>query len=196
MSGTRDFNNIETRAVIKFFFPPARQGAEGSTRHSDRNISLFLSWSGLRTYQHPCSHNSDSYVSTCGFSFKKWCMNQKRTQEVNHFDNCVVSYATRRHKVYRAKTAGLNVNLKWLKWRSVLSWSNLPILWRLKLTNTAVPTTISTTDSTIAYHKFVYRNRSDVSKFWILKICIRLELQWSGTDTVASVLLGFFRKPV
>ena len=26
----RDFNNIETRAVIKFFFPPARQGAEGN----------------------------------------------------------------------------------------------------------------------------------------------------------------------
>jgi len=37
MSGdVRDFNNIETRAVIKFF--PARQGAEGNSRHSDRNI--------------------------------------------------------------------------------------------------------------------------------------------------------------
>ena len=33
----RDFNNIETRAVIKFFFP-ARQGAEENSRHSDRNI--------------------------------------------------------------------------------------------------------------------------------------------------------------
>jgi len=33
----RDFNNIETRAVIKFFFP-ARQGAEGNSRHSDSNI--------------------------------------------------------------------------------------------------------------------------------------------------------------
>jgi len=42
----RDFNNIETRAVFKFFFPPGRQGAEGNSRHSDRNISLFLSWSG------------------------------------------------------------------------------------------------------------------------------------------------------
>jgi len=43
----RDFNNIETRAVIKFFlFFPARQGAEGISRHSDRNISLFPSWSG------------------------------------------------------------------------------------------------------------------------------------------------------
>ena len=38
----RDFNNIETRAVIKIF-PPPRQGAEGNSRHSDRNISLFLS---------------------------------------------------------------------------------------------------------------------------------------------------------
>ena len=37
MSGdTRDFNNVETRAVINFFF--ARQGAEGNSRHSDRNI--------------------------------------------------------------------------------------------------------------------------------------------------------------
>jgi len=41
-----DFNNIETRAVIKFFFFPARQGAEGNSRHSDRNISFFPSWSG------------------------------------------------------------------------------------------------------------------------------------------------------
>jgi len=39
MSGdASDFNNMETRAVIKFFFPPARQGAEGNSRHSDRNI--------------------------------------------------------------------------------------------------------------------------------------------------------------
>ena len=41
MSGdARDFNNIETRAVIKifFFFFRARQGAEGNSRHSDRNI--------------------------------------------------------------------------------------------------------------------------------------------------------------
>jgi len=37
MSGdARDFNNIETRAVIKFF--PARQGAEGNSRHSERNV--------------------------------------------------------------------------------------------------------------------------------------------------------------
>jgi len=38
MSGDmRDFNNIETQAVITFFFP-ARQGAKGNSRHSDRNI--------------------------------------------------------------------------------------------------------------------------------------------------------------
>jgi len=38
MSGdVRDFNNIETRAVIKNFFP-ARQGAEGNSRHSERNV--------------------------------------------------------------------------------------------------------------------------------------------------------------
>jgi len=43
--GARDFNIIETRAVIKFF-SPARQGAEENSRHSDRNISLFPSWSG------------------------------------------------------------------------------------------------------------------------------------------------------
>jgi len=37
MSGdARDFNNIETRAVIEFFFS-ASQGAEGNSRHSDRN---------------------------------------------------------------------------------------------------------------------------------------------------------------
>ena len=42
----RDFNDMEMRAVIKFFFSPARQGAEGNWLHSDRNISLFTSWSG------------------------------------------------------------------------------------------------------------------------------------------------------
>jgi hypothetical protein len=36
----RDFNNIETRVVIKYFFP-ARQGTERNSRHSGRNTSLF-----------------------------------------------------------------------------------------------------------------------------------------------------------
>jgi len=35
----RYFSNIEPRADIKFF--PARQGAEGNSHDSDRNISLF-----------------------------------------------------------------------------------------------------------------------------------------------------------
>ena len=34
MSG---FNNSVTRAVIKFFFFPARQGAEGNSGHSDKH---------------------------------------------------------------------------------------------------------------------------------------------------------------
>jgi len=39
MSGdARDFNDIETRAVTKFFLFLARQGAEGNSRHSDSNI--------------------------------------------------------------------------------------------------------------------------------------------------------------
>jgi len=33
----RDFNTIDARALIKYFFP-ARQGAEGNSRHSSRNI--------------------------------------------------------------------------------------------------------------------------------------------------------------
>jgi len=36
----RHFNNIETRAVDQVFFS-ARQGAEGNSRHSDRNIGLY-----------------------------------------------------------------------------------------------------------------------------------------------------------
>ena len=40
MSGdTRDFNNVETRTVIKFFF--ATQSAEGNSRHSERNIRVI-----------------------------------------------------------------------------------------------------------------------------------------------------------
>jgi len=45
VTDANDFNNIETRAVIKFIFP-ARQGCEGNSDQFDRNISLFPSWSG------------------------------------------------------------------------------------------------------------------------------------------------------
>ena len=41
----RDFNNIETRAVITFFFF-FKASAEGNSRHFYRNIRLFPSWSG------------------------------------------------------------------------------------------------------------------------------------------------------
>jgi len=36
----REFNKIQTRAVIAFLFP-ARQGAEGNSRHSDRNVNFL-----------------------------------------------------------------------------------------------------------------------------------------------------------
>jgi len=58
---TRDFNNIETRAVIKFFF--ARQDAEGNSRHSDRNISLFPSWSGQGLISTPVLGRCPFWVS-------------------------------------------------------------------------------------------------------------------------------------
>ena len=38
----RDFNNIETQAVIKVFFPPAKQGAEGNSRHLRETLACFL----------------------------------------------------------------------------------------------------------------------------------------------------------
>jgi len=41
VNDARDFNNMETRAVIKFF-PPARQGAEANSQHCERNIKFFL----------------------------------------------------------------------------------------------------------------------------------------------------------
>ena len=46
VSDARDFNNIETRAVIKFFFPPCKARRQRNSRHFDRNISFFPSWSG------------------------------------------------------------------------------------------------------------------------------------------------------
>jgi hypothetical protein len=36
-SDAREFNNIETRALMKLF--PSRQGAEGNSSQSDKNIS-------------------------------------------------------------------------------------------------------------------------------------------------------------
>jgi len=40
MSGDgRDFNNIETRVDIRYFFFPTRQNDEGNSRHSERDSS-------------------------------------------------------------------------------------------------------------------------------------------------------------
>jgi hypothetical protein len=40
LGDARDFNNIETRTVTNFL--PARQGAEGNSRHSDKTLSCFF----------------------------------------------------------------------------------------------------------------------------------------------------------
>jgi len=44
MSGTRAISTTSTRELSSRFFP-SRQGAEGNARHSDRNISLYPTWS-------------------------------------------------------------------------------------------------------------------------------------------------------
>jgi len=53
----RDFNNIETRAVIKFFF--SLQGKAPKEIHAIPTLVSFLV--GLRTYQHPCTMNFTIY---------------------------------------------------------------------------------------------------------------------------------------
>jgi len=47
----RDFNNIETHAVIKFFF---LQGNAPKEIHAILTETLTCFLPGLRTYQHPC----------------------------------------------------------------------------------------------------------------------------------------------
>jgi len=64
MSGdARDFNNIETRAVIRFFFS-AKQGSEGNPRHSERNIK------GTCTVI--CHRQNFSYIYNRCFSCTKY----------------------------------------------------------------------------------------------------------------------------
>jgi len=45
MSWTRAISTKLRRNLSSRFFFSARQGAEGNSRHSDKNISLFSSWS-------------------------------------------------------------------------------------------------------------------------------------------------------
>ena len=40
LGDARDFNNIETQTVIKFFFLQGK-GAKGNSRHSDRNLREY-----------------------------------------------------------------------------------------------------------------------------------------------------------
>jgi len=44
--GRAQFQQHRDASCHQVFFFPARQGAEGNSRHSDRNISLCPSWSG------------------------------------------------------------------------------------------------------------------------------------------------------
>jgi len=73
-----DFNNIETRAFIKFSFP-ARQGAEGNSRHSERNISLFHSWSSYELISTPVQlvqmylKYASYYFTTCAVNLLLFC---------------------------------------------------------------------------------------------------------------------------
>ena len=53
---TRDFNNIETRAIIKFFFFPLQGKALKEIHAILTEIYWLVSFlGGLRTYQHPCN---------------------------------------------------------------------------------------------------------------------------------------------
>jgi len=64
MSGdARVFNNIETRAVIKFFLS-ARQGAEGNSRHSALAIQKKLANLGFQCLYHP-PYSPDLAPSDC-----------------------------------------------------------------------------------------------------------------------------------
>jgi len=58
MSGTRAISTTSRRKLSTSFFFPARQGAVGNSRHSDRNIRFFSFLFGLRTCQHPCGRRT------------------------------------------------------------------------------------------------------------------------------------------
>jgi len=73
VSNAHDFNNIEMRAVIKFFFP-ARQGAEGKSSQSDRNISLFPSLSALRLISTPICGATGGPPCIAGPLHKQGCI--------------------------------------------------------------------------------------------------------------------------
>jgi hypothetical protein len=53
MSGTGAFSTTSGRELSSSFFFPARQGAQGNSQHSDRNIRLFPSWLGKELISTP-----------------------------------------------------------------------------------------------------------------------------------------------
>ena len=84
-SDARYFNNMETRAVIKFFFS-ARKGAEGNSRHSERNIK-----------------------GTCTIV----CHRQKRVAQFKRGD-CSICDAPRPGRPKRVTTPGINDQIQQL----------------------------------------------------------------------------------
>ena len=77
MSGdVRDFKNVETRALIKDFFLPARQGAEGNSHHSERNIR------GICTIV--CHHQKLGGPVQTWWFFHLWCASSSTTQNSDH----------------------------------------------------------------------------------------------------------------
>jgi hypothetical protein len=60
MSEARAISTTSRRELASSFFPPARQGAEENSRHSDRNISLFSSKSGYGLISTPVHKGNNS----------------------------------------------------------------------------------------------------------------------------------------
>ena len=58
MLGTRAISTTSRRELSSSFFFPARQGAEGNSRSSDRNNGLFPSWSGQGLISTPVHCNN------------------------------------------------------------------------------------------------------------------------------------------
>jgi len=72
---TRVFNNVEKRAVINNVFP-ARQGSEGNSRYSDRNIR------GTCTIV--CHHQKLSDPVLKWWFFHLWCASSWETRNSDH----------------------------------------------------------------------------------------------------------------
>ena len=86
MLGTRAISTTSRRKLSSSSPTPAKQGAEGNSCHSDRNISFFSFLVGLMTYQHPCI--SDYNGCCIGPNFPRGCENGNRLRnDVYSFRN-------------------------------------------------------------------------------------------------------------